>query len=110
MACCLPTCAQGSSAAVAEFVGNGAFLGFWVLLGGLVHMSLTGSADFSLHVCRIRATLVCLSQGALSSWPSGVHWFPLKCAWKVGRSSCHYVDAMLHVLALVRLPSLHGYA
>ena len=33
MACCLPTCAQGSSASVAESVGDGAFWGFWCSLG-----------------------------------------------------------------------------
>ena len=49
----------------------------------------------------------------------GVHWFPLKCGRKTvewyGKQVCHmfgrsyYSDDMLCVLALVRLPSLHGY-
>ena len=33
--CCLPTCAQGSSAAFTRVVGYGAFWAFWVLLGVL---------------------------------------------------------------------------
>ena len=33
MVCCLPTCAQGSSAAVTGSVGSGAFWAVWVLLG-----------------------------------------------------------------------------
>ena len=33
--CCLPACAQGSSAAVTRIVGDGAFWAFWVLLGVL---------------------------------------------------------------------------
>ena len=49
----------------------------------------------------------------------GVHWFPLKCGRKTvewyGKQVCHtfgrsyYSDDMVCVLALVRLPSLHGY-
>ena len=33
--CCLPTCAQGSSASVSGNVGSGAFWALWVLLGVL---------------------------------------------------------------------------
>ena len=33
--CCLPTCAQGSSATVTRVVGYGAFWTVWVLLGVL---------------------------------------------------------------------------
>ena len=39
----------------------------------------------------------------------GVHWFPLKCAWTIGRSSRHHVDVMLYVTASAGQPSLHGY-
>ena len=43
--CCLPACAQGSSAAVSRIVGDGAFLG--IILGvpwSLVHMGCAGVA------------------------------------------------------------------
>ena len=36
--CCLPTCAQGSSAAVTRIVGDGAFGAFWVFVGVFVHV------------------------------------------------------------------------
>ena len=104
----LPTCAQGSSAAVAEFVGKSAFWGFRVL-PGVLDMGGTGSAGLPLHVYRTGATQVCQSQdtpkGNYLRSLLGVHWFPPTRAWKIGTSIFYYVDVMLYVLTLVRLPS-----
>ena len=38
--------------------------------------------------------------------PLGVRWFPFYYGWKTEGSS--HVDVMLHVLASMRLPSVHG--
>ena len=59
VACCLPTCAQGSSVPVVENAGFWCFLGFLVSSWCLVHME---SASFaSLHVvCKAWVTSVCL--------------------------------------------------
>ena len=73
VACCLPTCAQGSSAAVVELVGSGVFGGAprsFVRVGGI------SSASLPSHVYRARVTQVCpslgrRSVGALSAWPAG---------------------------------------
>ena len=56
--CCLPTCAQGSSAAVAEGVGDGAFWAFWALLGILCiwRRGGAGFASFSPHVYKTQVT------------------------------------------------------
>ena len=42
VACCLPTCAQGSSVRVMGSTVNGVFCAFWFLLGVLVHMGSSG--------------------------------------------------------------------
>ena len=65
--CCLPTCAQGSSAAVTWGVGGYEDCDVWRFLGtlgalwSLVHMDSAGFAGFSPYVCRTRVTEVCLS-------------------------------------------------
>ena len=87
VACCLPTCAQGSSIAVTELVGNGIFWGLWVFpgvlciwRGGERRRGGTSFAGLSPHVHTVWATQVCLSLDtpfgrrsveALSSWSSG---------------------------------------
>ena len=59
MACCLPTCAKGSSVPVMENAVNGVFLGFLVSSWCFVHM---GSARFAglPVVHKAWVTLVCL--------------------------------------------------
>ena len=62
----LPTCAQGSSAAVSGGrerggVGDGAFWAFWVLLEVLCTWRGTRFAGLSPHLCGPRVTEVCLS-------------------------------------------------
>ena len=92
MACCLPTCAQGSPAAVAELVESGV-LGWdsWLLLGAVVHMwRVLALLVYPPRVYKARATQVCLSLdtplgrrsvGALSAWLARrVHWFAQKYA------------------------------
>ena len=59
VACCLPTCAQGASVPVTEFLCTGVFLGF----GFSLVLCAYGSASFaSLHPCVYKAwvTEVCL--------------------------------------------------
>ena len=59
---CLPTCAQGSSVLVTEFLGNGAFLWFLGAPGGSVCMGCTVCAGLPLYVHRAWAAHVCQSQ------------------------------------------------
>ena len=55
---CLPTCADGFSAPVTEFVGNGGFLGFLVTPRSLLHMGTrTGVLALLVH------TLMCTGLG-----------------------------------------------
>ena len=82
VACCLPTCAQGSSVPntgnldpllllIRCCYGVCAFLGFWVLLGVLcIWRRVLALLVHTLHVYRIRATQVCLSMDT----PSGRKW------------------------------------
>ena len=58
--CCLPTCAQGSFAAVTRVVGYGAFGTFRVLLGVFVHMGVLALLVFP-RVYRTRVAEVCVS-------------------------------------------------
>ena len=44
VACCLPTCAQGSSVSVTELMEKGPFWGFWVLFGILCFWEGAGFA------------------------------------------------------------------
>ena len=48
MACCLPMCAQGSSAPVMKNAGNGVCLGFLAALQCLVRMGVLALLVFSL--------------------------------------------------------------
>ena len=53
MACCLPTCAQGSSVPVTGIVGNGVFFGFLAFLASpwcLVHMGGASFASLSVYI------------------------------------------------------------
>ena len=59
--CCLPTCAQGSSAAVTRWVGDGIFGHAGVSLGSRVFGGVLALLSFSPHVYRTRVTEVCLS-------------------------------------------------
>ena len=56
MACCLPTCAQGSSVPVTENVGSGVVLDFLASRQCLVHMLLVSS----FFVYKAWVTSVCL--------------------------------------------------
>ena len=88
--CCLPKCAQGSSAAVTRVVGYGAFWAFWVLLGVL---------------CIWEVLLVFLSTSTgLGLRRCGYRW-----TRPLGGGGSDSFKAMLYVLALAGLPSLHGY-
>ena len=61
VACCLPTCAQGSSVLDTGIFVFGVFLGFWASLWCLVHME--GGASFAslpLFVYKAWVTSVCL--------------------------------------------------
>ena len=109
--CCLPTCAQGSSAAVTRIVVHGAFWAFWVLLGVLCMWEALALPVCSLirtglgsRMCAYRWTRP-LGGGR----PLGVLWLLHQSAWKFRNRSSYYVGVMLYMLALVKLPSLHGY-
>ena len=59
MACCLPTCAQGSSVLVRVNAVFGVFLCFLVSSWCLVHMGSTSFATLPV-VYKVWVTLVCL--------------------------------------------------
>ena len=59
VACCLPTCAQGSPVPVVENSGIGIFGAFWLLFGALVHMGGAGFASLPV-VYKAWVTSVCL--------------------------------------------------
>ena len=93
MECCLPTCAQGSSAAVTERgegrVGDGAFWALWVLLGILCIWGVLAllvlplmSTGLGLRRCAYRWTRLLGGgrRGHSLRDPRGVHWFAQKCA------------------------------
>ena len=54
VACCLPACAQGSSAAVTRVLGVWCFLRILGAPWSLVYMEGTSSAGISTHVYRTR--------------------------------------------------------
>ena len=60
VACCLPTCAKGSSVLVTGTVGQWRFLGFWASLWCLVHMGGASFASVHPFVYRAWVTKVCL--------------------------------------------------
>ena len=112
VACCLPTCAKGSSVAVTEFVENGAVWVFWVHLGIPVRRGLMCTG---LRLRR-RAYRWTRPLGGGRREPclrglSGVHRITRTCAcWECKCQCSMYCCLMLpYVPALVRLPSLHGY-
>ena len=115
MACCLPTCAQGSSVSVTRFVGNGAFWSLWVLLGVLCIWGGAGSAASTPHIYRTRVSKVWPIAGHAPSsggrWghyvrdPRGVHWCAQKYAPSVQEIGSNSAVMMLYVLALVGPPS-----
>ena len=62
MACCLPTCAQGSSVHVTGNFGNGVFLGFLASPWCLVHLGVLALLVISLVCTRLG------SQRCASCW------------------------------------------
>ena len=120
---CLPTCAQGSSAAVTSVVGYGAFGAFWVLLGVWCVYGREGAVlallVFLHHVYRTWFTEVCLPLDTPFGRRSVVAY---SCVTLVEFTGLHngvpYVFmvmevipffAMLHMVAFAGPPSLHGY-
>ena len=111
--CCLPTCAQGSSAAFARVVGNGAFGEFWALLGALCMWRVLALLVYSLMCTRLglRRCAYCWTRplgggrwGLYLRDLQGAHCFAQKFAlyFLVDGSNSIYV-------ASVGQPSLHGY-
>ena len=113
MACCLPTCAQGSSAAVTGVLGMVGFWAFWVLLRVL--------CMWGCWLCWFSPSYL---QGSAYRWtrpsgggrwghnsrdPQGVHWCARKCAPCMQGNGCDSIVGVPHVPALVRPPCLHGY-
>ena len=117
VACCLPTCAQGSSVPVMGNAVNGVFWAFWFLLGVLCIWG----------VLVLLGSLLCTRLGFLrcaSCWTrplGGGRWGHYLCnLWgayfKVHKTACKYlgihVDFWMwepYVLASAGRPSLHGY-
>ena len=117
VACCLPTCAQGSSVPNTGNLGFGLFWGFWILLcvlciwGVLVLLVSLFRTRLGLHWCASCWTRP-LGGGRwehylCNLWEEHlkVHKTPYKYC---GRFLGYYVWK-LYMLALVGRPSLHGY-
>ena len=69
MACCLPTCAQGSSVAVMVNAVSGILGTFWLLLWCLVHVESASFAGLPV-VYKAWVTLVCLLLDTPFGWRS----------------------------------------
>ena len=84
MACCLPTCAQGSSAAVTGGVGYGGVLDILGAPSGLVHVGVLALLvpGLGLRRCAYRWTRPSGGGrwGHNSRDPQGVHWCARKYA------------------------------
>ena len=118
MACCLPTCAQGSSVSVTELMGKGAAWGLLVLLVVLLILGVLALLIYPL-VCveprlRRRAYRWTRSSGGVRRryclrGSLGVHQITRKCATIHDGIMCStgYCWKLLYMLVLVRLPSLH---
>ena len=118
VACCLPTCAQGSSVSVTELVGKGAAWGLLVLLV-VIHLGgILSFADLPSCVCGTWAAQACLSLDTLFGRSSerhclrgslGVHQITGNCTTIrdgiICSTGCCW--KLLFLLVLVRLPSLH---
>ena len=118
LVCCLPPCAQGSSAAVTRVVGYGAFWAFWVLLGVLCTCEVLALLVFPLMSTRLGL------RGCAHRWTRplgggrwghhlrdsrGVHWLAQRCPSCFQVIGSDSIVVMLYMLALAGLPSLHGY-
>ena len=118
MACCLPTCAQGSSVSVMGFVGNGCFWASWFLLGALCVWEVLAWLVYS-SVCTGLGLQRCASRWTRSL--SEGRWRHYLCnLWRVcwaahktasqfygnGSNSTGWKPCMP---ALAGQPSLHGY-
>ena len=117
MACCLPTCAQGSSVPVMGTAVFGVFWAFWFLLGVLCIW----------RVLVLLVSLLCTRLGLLrcgSCWTrlSGVvrrrhylcnHWRECQAAHKIAIFFVwfygYFISGKPYMPALVGRPSLHGY-
>ena len=122
--CCLPTCAQGSSAADmvrrggGRGVGDGAFWAFWVLLRVLCIWRVLAllvfplmSAGFGLRRCANR-WIRPVGGGRWGHYlrdPRGVHWFAQKGASNDRGGGSNSIFQSCTWLALAGLPSLHDY-
>ena len=105
VACCLPTCAQGSSVHVVENFGNGVFWAFRLLLGALCILGV-----LALLVTSLCAS--CLPEGGgrwrhYLCYPWGVCWAPQKTACQNVVWISNFHGFKLYMPALVRWLSLH---
>ena len=115
VACCLPTCAQGSSVSVTGSGGDGSFWAFWVLLGALC---IWGLLAWLVNLCVGLGLLRCAS-----CWTrplGGGRWGHYLCnLWgeylKIHKTAYMYYGSWLgffmwkpYMLALAGQPSLHG--
>ena len=104
LACCLPTCAQGSSAAVTTVVGW-----VWMVLALLVcSLMCTG---LRLRRCAYHWTRPVGGgrRGHYLCGSLGVHWSGQTYALHDLDTGYCSMNKNLHMLALVEQPSLHGY-
>ena len=112
--CCLPTCAQGSSAAVTGKVGDGAFWALWVLLGVLCIWGVLALLVFLLMSARLelrRRWTRPLGGGRRGHSLRDPREFTAlhKNVLQVIMEMKEFHFSILYVPALARLPSLHFY-
>ena len=113
VACCLPTCAQGSSVSVTELVGKGAAWGLLVLILGVLALLIYPLVCVEPGL-RKRAYNWTRSSGGVRRGHCllgslGVHQITGKCATThdgiICSTGCCW--KLLYMQVLVRLPSLH---
>ena len=111
--CCVPTCAQGSSAAVTGGVGGGTFSTLWVLLGVLCIWEVLALLVFPSCIQVTEVWTRPLGggwQGHYLSDSRGDSWITLKGAYLFQLWCCDHGIVMLYMLAFVRQPRLIWYS
>ena len=109
VACCLPTCAQGSSVSVTELVGKGAAWGLLGVLALLIYPLVCVEPELRRRAYRWTRSSGGVRRGHCLRGSLGVHQITGKCATIHDGIICSagYCWKLLYMLVLVRLPSFH---
>ena len=105
VACCLPTCARGSSVPGTELVEKSGFWAFWLLLGALCILGV---------LALLVMPLVCVQGLGFKDVPPagpapGAEVCGGTITLPVCKGFCDFTGITLYMLALVERPRLHSY-